>query len=84
MIYIAGDKHGYNAIKFVEEYLHEYTIEFENLGVKKEGEDMKLENMIPSVTKKILLNKDNKGVLACGTGIGVEVGVKNLVVSVHL
>src|SRR5579863_8889688 len=74
MIYIAGDKHGYNAIKLVEDYLHTYNIEFVNLGVKSNEEEIKLEDMIPSITKKVLEKKENKGILSCGTGVGVEVG----------
>lgn len=42
MIYIAGDKHGLKAIKIVEEYLRAKDIDYENLGVKSEDEDMRL------------------------------------------
>lgn len=74
MLYIAGDKHGYKAILLVENYLKKLNIRFENLGVKTEGQDMKLEEMIPKVVTKIVNANDNLGILSCGTGIGVEVG----------
>ncbi len=74
MIYIAGDKHGNSAIKIIETYLHSKGTEYINLGVKNENEDMKLEDMIPAVTKKVLESKNNTGILTCGSGVGVEVG----------
>jgi ribose 5-phosphate isomerase B len=74
MIYIAGDKHGYNAIEFVKNYLSSHKIEYENLGVQNETQTMKLEDMIPAVTTKVKEKETNRGILVCGTGIGVEVG----------
>lgn len=74
-VYVAGDKHGFNAIKIVVEYLKSHNIEFENIGVKSKSEKIKLEDMIPAMVKKILRNVQNVGILSCGTGVGVEVGV---------
>jgi len=75
MIYIAADKHGFRAIEFVEEYLKNKGLEYLNLGVKSEDEDMKLEDMLPPVANKITEDKENIGIISCGTGIGVEVGI---------
>ncbi len=74
MIYIAGDKHGYKAIQFVESYLRSHNVPYQNLGVNDVTEDMPLEAMIPNVVKKVKENNDNKAILSCGTGVGVEVG----------
>ena len=74
MIYIAGDKHGFKTMDIVERYLKTHGIRFENLGVKSTSEKMKLENMIPKVTKRVLKDPKNKGILSCGTGVGIEVG----------
>lgn len=74
MIYIAGDKHGYRAIKIIEGYLKSKNIDFRNLGVNSDNEDIRLEDMIPKVVSKVKDNEDNRGILTCGTGIGVEVG----------
>jgi len=75
MIYLAADKHGFQAIQFVEKYLNDHGIPFENLGVKTTSEDMPLEEMIPPITNKIKQHQDNKAILSCGTGVGVEVGI---------
>jgi len=74
MIYIAGDKHGFAAIQIVEDYLAAHKIESSNLGVQDKNEDIKLEEIIPKVTKKVLEDDKNLGILACGSGVGVEVG----------
>lgn len=74
MIYLGADKHGLKTIKIVENYLKNNNINCVNLGINKDGEDIKLEDLIPKVTKKILESENNKGVLVCGTGIGVAVG----------
>jgi ribose 5-phosphate isomerase B len=74
MIYIAGDKHGFPAIQMITTYLNNEGSLFENLGVKDSNGNIKLEDMIPAVIEKVKENEDNKGILVCGTGIGVEVG----------
>ncbi|HUQ85790.1 MAG TPA: RpiB/LacA/LacB family sugar-phosphate isomerase [Candidatus Limnocylindrales bacterium] len=74
MIYLAGDKQGYDAVKIVSDFLDSKRIYYQNLGVKSSSEDLKLEDMIPSVTKKVLEEENNIGILSCGSGIGVEVG----------
>src|SRR5947207_2905821 len=70
MIYLAADKHGYKAIKCVEEYFQSKKMAFANFGVKNDKVDMTLEDMIPKVAKKVLENTNNTGILSCGTGVG--------------
>jgi ribose 5-phosphate isomerase B len=75
MIYVGADKHGFAAIKFVEGYLKSRNIEFVNLGAQDEEQQVKLEDLLPKLTREILKDKQNKGIVACGTGVGVEVGM---------
>lgn len=74
MIFIAGDKHGYKAIQIIEDYLQLNKIEYLNVGVTTDEEDVKLEDLIPKITRRVLSDKNNLGIFTCGTGIGVEVG----------
>lgn len=74
MIYIGADKHGFEAINIVERYLNTENIRYRNLGVNKKGQDIRLEDLIPKVTEEVLKDKQNLGILSCGSGIGVEVG----------
>lgn len=75
MIYIAGDKHGFSAIKHVIAYLTEKHMPFENLGVQNSESDEKLENFLPLVASNVLIRPENIGIVSCGTGVGVEVGI---------
>lgn len=74
MIYTAADDHGFTVIQHVYEYLKTHNLEFEDSGVTSADQDLKLEEMIPPVVQKVLTDKDNSGILICGTGIGVQVG----------
>lgn len=74
MIFIGADKYGYKAISYVIEYLQAKKMDFVNLGVKNADEDIKLEELIPPVANKVRSNPRNKGILSCGTGVGVAVG----------
>lgn len=78
MIFLGGDKHGLTVIKIVEEYLEKNKIDFINRGIINKDDDIKLEELIPKVTKDILNSKDNKGILVCGTGVGVAVGANKI------
>ena len=75
MIYLGGDKHGLKAINFVANFLQSKNIEFINLGVHEEGQDIKLQKLIPDIATKVLENKGNQAIISCGTGVGVEVGI---------
>lgn len=75
MIYLSADKHGLPAIRFVEKYLNEKQTAYQYIGVKDAREDLMLENLIPSFVAKVKEHANNKGIISCGTGIGVEVGV---------
>ena len=74
MIYIASDKHGYKTIKSVETFLKKNKINYQNLGVLSDGENIKLEIMIPKVVKNVRKDKFSKAIVSCGTGVGIEVG----------
>lgn len=75
MIYIAGDKHGWQAISLVVAYLTERGVAYENIGVKHNGEDIPLEMLLPPVAANVRSNTANSAIVSCGTGVGVEVGI---------
>lgn len=78
MIYLGADQHGLKVIKTVEEYLKSQGVEFINLGIQNEGEDISLQELIPKVTNEVLKDKKDTGILSCGTGVGIEVGANKL------
>ncbi|HLD04229.1 MAG TPA: RpiB/LacA/LacB family sugar-phosphate isomerase [Candidatus Nanoarchaeia archaeon] len=74
MLYIAADKYGYRTILFVEKFLKRKKLDYRNLGVTSDKEDLALQVFIPKIAKHIRRNKSNKAILSCGTGIGVDIG----------
>jgi len=78
MIYIGADKHGLETIQFVKEYLSDSGIAYEDLGAQTKEEELPLEDLIPRVTGNVLESSDHRGILACGTGIGVAIGANKI------
>jgi ribose 5-phosphate isomerase B len=75
MIYLGADKHGFKVIKMVKDWLDKKGKEYKNLGVEKQDEDVKLENLLPKVAENVRKDSNNLAVISCGSGIGVEVGI---------
>lgn len=75
MIYLSADKHGLAAVRFAEEYLQKKGMAYETLGVKSDVDDVKLEALIPPFIEKVKNSPENRGIISCGTGVGVEIGV---------
>lgn len=79
MLYIAADKYGFQTIRAVEKYLVSRDVQFENVGVKSEAQDITLEVMIPAVVNRTREDQKNRGILVCGTGVGVAIGANKFV-----
>jgi len=75
MIYLGADKHGFRTIAIVKEYLSSHKIKFIDLGVQTVTDEKRIEYIIFDVAKEVKNNNQNIGILSCGTGVGVEVGV---------
>ena len=75
MIYLGGDKHGFKTISIVKDYLLKKNMHSIDLGVQTATDETKIENIIFNVATKVRMNEINVGILSCGTGVGVEVGV---------
>lgn len=74
MIYIGADHRGYKLKEVIKVYLKELNFEFEDLGAF----EIKLDDDYPDyailVAKKISQNpKENRGILICGSGVGVDI-----------
>jgi len=75
MIYLSADKHGLTAIHIVENYLSDRKLAYEYIGIKDARDDVMLEKLIPPFVEKVKASSQNKGIISCGTGVGVEIGV---------
>jgi ribose 5-phosphate isomerase B len=73
-IAIAGDHYTVELMNKIEFALNSKNISYENLGTKNKDVKVSLQEIIPAVAKKIQDGSADFGILACGTGVGVEIG----------
>lgn len=75
MIYLGGDKHGYKTISIVKDYLSKQNKKYIDLGVQINTAETAIEEIIENVAQVVRKEATHIGILSCGTGVGVEVGV---------
>lgn len=74
MIYIGADHRGYKLKELLKSYLQELNFEFEDLGASELIPDDDYPDFALAVAKKVAENtEENRGVLICGAGVGVDV-----------
>lgn len=76
MIYIGCDHGGYQLKLELIKYLEANSFEFSDLGCN--GESVDYPDIAEKVCKKVLENGENKGVLVCGTGIGISIAANKI------
>lgn len=72
MLYIASDHAGFELKQKLIQYLNKKGVNFEDLGTNS-GERTDYPIYAKKMAEKVLENADNKGVLICGTGIGMSI-----------
>ena len=74
MIYIGADHRGYELKEKLKIYLAELGFVLEDLGAKELVPDDDYPDYALAVAQKVTENSDeNRGVLICGSGVGVDV-----------
>lgn len=73
-IALAGDHYTITLMSTIEKQLHVLGIQYVNLGTRSASEKIRLQQIIPAVTEQVLSSAVDFGILACGTGVGVEIG----------
>ncbi|MBW3569441.1 RpiB/LacA/LacB family sugar-phosphate isomerase [Candidatus Parcubacteria bacterium] len=73
-IIIAGDHYAVDLMESIQSVLTAKGIKFENLGTKSKDIKITLQEIIPAVVKCVQNGSADFGILACGTGVGVEIG----------
>jgi ribose 5-phosphate isomerase B len=76
MIYIGCDHAGYPLKVSLMEYLKENNIEFTDLGC--DGEKVDYPDIAKNLCTKVLENINNRGILVCGTGIGISMAANRI------
>lgn len=76
-IAIGCDENGYELKNHVIEYLKEKGIEFTDFG-SYENEKVLYPNIAEKVSKEIALENYHRGILICGTGIGMTIAANKV------
>ena len=76
MIYLGCDHGGYEMKLALIEYLKNNGFGYEDMGCS--GEPVDYPDIAEKVCAKVLESPDNKGVLVCGTGIGISIAANKI------
>jgi len=74
MIYLGTDHRGYNLKEELKKFLEQEKIKFQDLGNLEYNEKDDYPDFAKKVAEKVSSNsKKDKGILICGTGIGMSI-----------
>jgi len=74
MIYLGADHRGYNLKEEIKKLFELENIEFQDLGNLNHDENDDYPDFAKKVGEEVSSNpKENKGILLCGTGIGMSI-----------
>ncbi len=76
MIYIGCDHGGYILKPELLKYLDSNGFEYVDLGCS--GEPVDYPDIAKAVCEKVLENEENRGILLCGTGIGISIAANKI------
>jgi len=76
MIYVGCDHGGYQLKLELIKYLSDNGFEYTDMGCN--GEAVDYPDIAEAVCKKVTENADNKGILVCGTGIGISMAANKI------
>jgi len=79
MLFLGADHRGYNLKEELKKFLEQEKIKFQDLGNLEYNEEDDYPDFAKKVAEKISSNsKKDKGILICGTGIGMSIAANRL------
>ena len=73
-ITVAGDHYTVDVMRLIKDLLTAKDIIVDDYGTDDPDKKISLQEIIPAVTKRVQSGEADFGILACGTGVGVEIG----------
>lgn len=73
MIYLGADHRGYALKEKIKSWLSDWEYEFEDMGATEYNKDDDYPDFAKAVGEKVALSVENRGILICGSGIGVAI-----------
>ena len=71
-IFISSDHAGFKLKETIKNYLRNKKVKFEDLGPKNDS-NVDYPDYAHKVAKRVKLNKNNVGILVCGSGTGMNI-----------
>jgi ribose 5-phosphate isomerase B len=78
MLYIGADHRGYNLKEEIKKFLEEKKIKFNDLGNLKHDQNDDYPDFAKKVALEVFSEDKNKGILICGSGIGMSVAANKV------
>lgn len=82
MIYIGADHRGYELKEEIKKFLYELDYQYEDLGAFELNKDDDYPDFATAVSEAVVLSlskgEDSKGILICGSGIGIAVAANKI------
>lgn len=78
MLYIGADHRGYNLKEEIKKFLEEKKIKFNDLGNLKHDQNDDYPDFAKKVALEISSDDKNKGILICGSGIGMSIAANKV------
>lgn len=73
MIYIGADHRGFHLKEQIKQWLDELGYEYEDLGALELDPNDDYTQYAKLVAERISINPDDRGVVICGSGVGVDI-----------
>ncbi len=73
MIYIGSDHRGFQLKEKLKSLLTEWGYEYEDVGPFEYNKDDDYPNFGEAVARKVAADKESRGILICGSGVGIDV-----------
>ena len=78
MIYLASDHRGFKLKEKIKEWLKEWGYEYEDMGALEYDKDDDYPDFAELAARRVAAEPDSKGILICGSGIGVAVAANKI------
>ena len=78
MIYLASDHRGLQLKDKIKSWLNEWSVECEDLGPFEYNKDDDYPDFAKAVGVKVAADDGSRGILICGSGIGIDVAANKI------
>jgi len=71
MLYLASDHGGFHLKEAIKKYLEELGVAYQDMGANQLDPDDDYPDFAKLVVEKVVAESDSRGILVCGTGLGM-------------